>query len=231
MRILSIDTSCKTAMAAVSEDARVIAAVSIQDQKTHSVKMLPAIEYILNVSDTDRNDIGLVAVTNGPGSYTGLRIGVTTAKTFAYALKVPLVGINSLEALAASCAACGDTLICPVMDARNARVYAALYKDGAEIMQTAALSCEELSERLKSEYEGSRIIFTGDGAYPNAETFSSLLGKMFAPLPETLSFGNPAAIAMLAYEKYRNAVSDGSIGSLTADGLKVEYYKKYTVDI
>ena len=108
MKILAIDTSCKTAMVSLSENGTVIAAVQLHDNKTHSVKMLPAVEYVLSSADTKFEDLGALAVTTGPGSYTGLRIGVTTAKTLSYTLKIPLIGINTLEALAASCDFGGD---------------------------------------------------------------------------------------------------------------------------
>ena len=188
MKLLVMDTSCKTAMAAVCEDGSVLASIQIQDQRTHSVKLLPAVEYILAAAGVSPSELGLVAVTNGPGSYTGLRIGVTTAKAFAYSLEIPLIGLNTLEALAAACA-------------------------------------------VRTEYAGNRILFTGDGTAANGALLTDLLGEMYRPLPSELSAGNPAAIALLAREKYAAAEAAGVIGEYTAERLKVEYYKNYTDSI
>ena len=229
MKILSLDTSCKTAMAAVSEDGVILGAISIQDHKTHSVKMLPAIEYILSAAEIAPADLDLIAVTNGPGSYTGLRIGVTTAKTFAYSLRIPLIGVNSLEALAAACNMDPVSLICPVIDARNARVYASLYRDGKEMMKPCALSCDVLCEKLK--YSGEKILFTGDGIFANRTRFTELLGEMYRPVSVELSGGNPAAISLLARAKYAAAEAAGTLSEFTAESLKVEYYKNYTDSI
>lgn len=171
MKLLVLDTSCKTAMAAVCEEGNVLASIQIQDQKTHSVKLLPAVEYILAAAGVSSSELGLVAVTNGPGSYTGLRIGVTTAKAFAYSLGIPLIGLNTLEALAAACAVGEEQLVCPMIDARNARVYAALYRGRAERLPCCALSCETLCETLRGmEYAGERILFTGDGTAANGRS-------------------------------------------------------------
>jgi len=231
MKILSIDTSCKTAMAAVSEDDTILASVQILDQKTHSVKMLPAVASILSSAGVVPAELGLIAVTNGPGSYTGLRIGVTTAKTFAYALGIPLIGIDSLEALAAACDVCGTLPVCPLIDARNERVYASLYENGKALMKTSALSCKELCEKLKEEYGGREILFTGDGSVVNAELLADLLGQMYKPVPVAFSMGNPAAISLLARKKYAAASAGGLLGECTAERLRVEYYKNYTASI
>ncbi len=231
MKLLVLDTSCKTAMAAVCEEGNVLASIQIQDQKTHSVKLLPAVEYILAAAGVSSSELGLVAVTNGPGSYTGLRIGVTTAKAFAYSLGIPLIGLNTLEALAAACAVGEEQLVCPMIDARNARVYAALYRGRAERLPCCALSCETLCETLRAEYAGERILFTGDGTAANGALLTDLLGEMYRPLPSELSAGNPAAIAVLAREKYAAAETAGAASEYTAERLKVEYYKNYTDSI
>lgn len=228
MKVLSIDTSCKTAMAAVTEDGTVLASVSVQDHKTHSVKLLPAIAYILDAADTKPEALGLIAVTNGPGSYTGLRIGVTTAKTFAYTLGIPLIGVNTLEALAAACIPTDGVLVCPVIDARNARVYTALYEGARECIPPAALTCEMLCARLKAEYAGREIRFIGDGISVNSAQLAAQLGRMYRPVPPAFALGNPAAIALLAQQKYRTAEAAGTLGKYTSECLKVEYYKNYT---
>ena len=228
MILLSIDTSCKTAMAAVAREEEILASVTIQDHKTHSVKLLPAIEYILSAAGVVPADLDLIAVTNGPGSYTGLRIGVTTAKTFAYALGKSVIGINSLEALAASCAASPGMLVCPLMDARNARVYAAVYRNGEALQDVRAVSCEALCETLKTQYPAEQIFFIGDGAIENDELLRGLLGNQYVRVPVELGLGSPAAVSMLALRKYQKAAAAGNTLDFTPDALKVNYYKNYT---
>ena len=123
------------------------------------------------------------------------------------------------------------SLICPVIDARNARVYASLYRDGKEMMKPCALSCDVLCEKLKSEYSGEKILFTGDGIFANRTRFTELLGEMYRPVSVELSGGNPAAISLLARAKYASAEAAGTLSEFTAESLKVEYYKNYTDSI
>lgn len=231
MKILVIDTSCKTSMAALAENGNVISSIALNDNKTHSVKMLPSIEYILEASGVEPKDLDAIAVTNGPGSYTGLRIGVTTAKTFAYTLQIPLIGINTLDALAASCEAqFDDTLICPLIDARNARVYAAIYKNGNILQDTQAMDCTELCDNLKT-MESGRILFTGDGAVSNKQLIIDRLGERAVFVHAEMSLGSPAALAYVAAKKLEEIIKNGTIGDYTAESLKVNYYKNYTDSI
>lgn len=231
MKILVIDTSCKTSMAALTENGNVISSIALNDNKTHSVKMLPSIEYILDASGVDPKELEAIAVTNGPGSYTGLRIGVTTAKTFAYTLQIPLVGINTLDALAASCEPqSDDTLVCPLIDARNARVYAAIYKNGNILQETQALDCAELCENLK-EIESAKILFTGDGAVSNKKLIADILGERAVFVPTEMSLGSPAALAYVASKRIDEIIQNGTISDYTAESLKVNYYKNYTDSI
>lgn len=224
MIILSLDTSCKTAMVSAAEDDTILASVTVQDHKTHSVKMLPAVEYVLSAAGKLPGDVSLVAVTNGPGSYTGLRIGVTTAKTFAYSLNIPVVGINTLEMLAASLCGAQDFLICPMIDARNTRVYAALYRGGQVLRDAYAVSCEELFAMIEETYPGEKVYFTGDGALANRALIEKSMGGLYGRVPPELSLGSPAAISMLARMKYRTGIPK----AFTAEKLKVNYYKNYT---
>lgn len=231
MKILVIDTSCKTSMAALAENGNVISSIALNDNKTHSVKMLPSIEYIFEASGITPKELDAVAVTNGPGSYTGLRIGVTTAKTFAYTLQKPLIGINTLDALSASCEPqSDDTLVCPLIDARNARVYAAIYKNGNILQDTQAMDCATLCENLK-EIESSRIVFTGDGALKNKQLIADILGERAVFVPTEMSLGSPAAFAYVAAKKIDEIIQNGTLNEYTAESLKVNYYKNYTDSI
>lgn len=236
MKILSIDTACKTAMAALSEGDKVISAIQLHDSKTHSVKMLPAVEYILKAADVAPSELGAVAVTNGPGSYTGLRIGVTTAKTLSYALNIPVLGINTLDAIAATCNFTdnkSEIIICPMIDARNERVYSAAYKAGEIIAETVASECAQVCSDLLKLIQGTsqRILFTGDGSVVNKKIIEDALGEKCLFAPTEFSFGSPQGLARVACKKYSEAVACDRLSDFTAEGLKVNYYKNYTDSI
>ncbi|WP_125565631.1 tRNA (adenosine(37)-N6)-threonylcarbamoyltransferase complex dimerization subunit type 1 TsaB [Companilactobacillus insicii] len=125
MKILAFDTSNKPLSVAVVEDDKVLAHIESTEKKTHSVTLLPDIQSSLADANLSIDDIDRIAVADGPGSYTGVRIAVTVAKTLAFTLNKPLVGISSLQLLAANG---GDGKLCvPLMDARNDNAYSGVY--------------------------------------------------------------------------------------------------------
>lgn len=225
MKILALDTSCKTAMAVITDNGKIIAGIQLNDEKTHSVKLLPAIEYILSAADLKENDLDAIAVTNGPGSYTGLRIGVTTAKTYAYTLNIPVIGINSLEALAASVDVGNDNIICPLIDARNTRVYAAAYQNGHEILKTTPIECYEFCKILKEKYPNNTLLLVGDGAKANEALILDMLDNSVI-VSEEMICGSAIGLAKVADDKYKK-MDEIDILNSKAIELKVEYYKEY----
>lgn len=226
MKILSIDTSCKTAMAVVTENDKILAGIQLHDEKTHSVKLLPAIEYIMSAADVLPNQLDVIAVTNGPGSYTGLRIGVTTAKTYGYTLNIPVVGINSLEAIACSVDVEDDKIICPMIDARNERVYASVYKNGNEIIETKPLECAEFCNMLKEKYDNETLLFVGDGAEANSDMILELLDNSIIVSKEMIC-GSFVGLAKAANNCIAKAMKNNLHSEYGADKLKVEYFKEY----
>ena len=126
MKILAIDSSGMPASAAVVEDGKLIAAYTVNYQKTHSQTLLPMIDELSRAIELDKTTLGAVAVSGGPGSFTGLRIGSATAKGIALALKIPIINVPTLEGLASNFHGCGE-LICPMMDARRTEVFAGVY--------------------------------------------------------------------------------------------------------
>lgn len=128
---LGIETANAPLSIAVVRDGKVIAEIVQNIKLTHSAGAMPAIEEVLAKAGIKPNEIDAIAVSEGPGSYTGVRIGVTLAKTLAWTLKKPLVGISSLKTLAAN-ATLYDGFICPIFDARRGNVYTAVYK-GCEL--------------------------------------------------------------------------------------------------
>lgn len=160
MKILAFDTSNKPLSVAVVVDGKVLAHLESTEKRTHSVTILPDIKKALEQSDLDINDIDLIAVAKGPGSYTGVRIAVTVAKVLADTLSKKLVGVSSLELLAAN----GDkaNILVPLMDARNDNAFAGVYQNSRDkfvsIIGDHHTSMEKLFESLK-EYNEDQLEF------------------------------------------------------------------------
>src|SRR3989339_1180270 len=127
MKILAIDTSGIIAAVAVLDESKLLAEYILNHKKTHSVKLMPMIKEIISNLDLTLSEIDVFAASNGPGSFTGLRIGITTIKSMAYALKKPVISVPTLDALANNINKT-DNLICPIIDARNNQVFTALYE-------------------------------------------------------------------------------------------------------
>ena len=166
MLILGIDTACACAKTALHEDGRVLDEAYANDKKTHSVKLMPMIDTLFKDTGKTIGEVNLIGVITGPGSFTGLRIGVATAKALAYSIQAPIVGINTLDFLAASVSDCSDAIVCPAIDARNASVYCNAYIEGKALWDCEVRSVAELTTRLEelSRETGRRVIVTGDGA-------------------------------------------------------------------
>src|SRR3954470_2873906 len=128
MTILAIDTSNYTLGVALLEENQVIGEYITNLKKNHSVRIMPAIQTLMKDCDRVPADLTKIVVAKGPGSYTGVRIGVTIAKTLAWTLNIPLVGVSSLEILAAGTGRYFDGCLSPLFDARRGQVYTALYQ-------------------------------------------------------------------------------------------------------
>ena len=166
MKILAVDTSAKTATAALSEDGVLIAEASVKTE-THSSTLLPMIESMLRFAGCALRDLDAMAVTVGPGSFTGVRIGVAAVKGLAFADGIRCVGVSSLEAMAYNFAGI-EGIVVPVIDARRGMVYAAVFRTGADgsvrrLTEDEQIAVGDLTEKLKT-WEDERIYFTGDAA-------------------------------------------------------------------
>ena len=166
MLILALESSAKAASAALMEDESLIAQYSQCSGLTHSRTLLPMVEDMLKNTEKKIADVDLIAVAHGPGSFTGIRIGVSTVKGLAWASDKKCVGVSTLEAMAWHGVSAGG-LICPVMDARRSQVYNALFEtdgDGrpARLTEDRAVSLAELAGELK-DYECAPLL-VGDGA-------------------------------------------------------------------
>lgn len=176
MKVLAIETSGLVSSVAVAEDNKILCEFSTQYKKNHSVTLMPMIEEMLRIIDLDIKAIDLIAVSEGPGSFTGLRIGSASAKGLAMPLNIPIAAVPTLEALAYNIAKT-DLLICPMIDARRQQVYTALYAyDENELkLLTEIMACEvdTIIQKIISYNKG--VVFLGDGFEPNDKKIISLL--------------------------------------------------------
>jgi tRNA threonylcarbamoyladenosine biosynthesis protein TsaB len=166
MLILALETSAISASCAVLEDEKVIAEYFVNNKLTHSKTIMPMVENMLKTAEVDMGDIDLFAVGAGPGSFTGVRIGIATLKGLAAPFDKPCVGVSTLEAMAQNLAGFNG-IICSVMDARCEQVYNALFEsDGKQIKRLCedrAISIEELKNNLET-FSEKDVILVGDGA-------------------------------------------------------------------
>ena len=204
MNILALDTSGATASAAVAKDGFLTGEISLRHGKTHSQKVIPMIEALLDMLDMKKQDINLLAVANGPGSFTGVRIGVVTIKSMAYALNIPIVEVSSLMSLAFTISE-QRGVVCPIIDARNSQVYAGIYKISADSIETLypdeGVTVETLAENLKKL--DSDVHFVGD-AVPIYRDFFEAQGFKAYFAPDELftpRAGSAARLAWLLHSK------------------------------
>lgn len=199
MRILAIESSAVAASAAVTDNGALLAEEFTQTALTHSVTLLPSIDSVMKKSGLSLKDIDIIAVTEGPGSFSGLRIGVTTAKTIAYASGKKTVGVSTLFALAAALPF-ADKVICPIMDARRDQVYNAMYRpNNGEfelLREPRAISAAELLEDISAL--GEDVIFIGDGVPRFKEYFIKELGRAAHFAPEHLCAARASLVAFAA---------------------------------
>jgi len=213
MRALAVDTSTATAGIAVVSDNGLLGEFLIKDMKTHSQKLIPLLKGLLENLNLTPNDIDIYAAVTGPGSFTGLRIGVTTIKAMAYALKKPVVGVTSLDALANAAVVPEGTLVCPIMDARNNQVYTALYKLQNGLMTNLSgymgLHIAELVKQIEEKYENANILFTGDGVMLHRDFLKIEFNDRCSFMPDFTLQQMVASAAHTALCRYaRNEVMD-----------------------
>lgn len=172
MKILALESSALVASAAITEDDKLLASITLDNGHTHSETLLTMTEHLLALCGLDAADIDLFAVTTGPGSFTGVRIGVSLLKGLAFGSNKPCVGVSSLEALAYNMEGCVGVL-CPVMDARRAQLYNALfYSDGKQITR---LTPDRLIPATDLLNELERYAEECEPIYINGEGMSILL--------------------------------------------------------
>ena len=157
MKVLAFDTSSKALSVAILDGEDLLADVTVNIKKNHSITLMPAIDFLMTSVDLQPTDLDRIVVAQGPGSYTGLRVAVATAKMLAYTLNIELVGVSSLYALAA--ATHFDGLVIPIMDARRNYVYAGFYQNGQSVKADQHMSFASVLEAVKNEDE---VMFVGE---------------------------------------------------------------------
>ncbi len=194
--VLGIDTATLACSAAVISEDMVLGEYSLQVKKTHSERLLPLINSLLHDAGLTPKDLTGVAVSSGPGSFTGLRIGVSTARALGQALGIPLAGISTLEALAAQVRHFPG-LLCPLLDARRQQVYCAVFRPGEHPLRQKPDRVLPLAEVL-AEFDGrEKVLFTGDGVAFHREAITAALGDAACfSLPES-RYNRAAAVARL----------------------------------
>ena len=210
MKILSIDTSSKICSVSVLENEDVIIENHILDEKTHSQKLMPLIDEVMKELKLSVWDFDLYACGIGPGSFTGVRIGVSTIKAFADVTSVPIIGINSLESLAYNALNTNykknTDFICSIIDAKNDNVYFALYKiTNNTISVLIEPSFKEISELIDTlkEYKSSQILFIGDGSEKHQYLLSSKFSKSTF-VEDKLNIQSSISQAIAAFNRYNS---------------------------
>ena len=202
MRVLALDSSGIVASVAVVEDDTLVAEYTVNYKKTHSQTLLPMLDEIVKMTQTELSEMDAIAVAAGPGSFTGLRIGSATAKGLGLALNKPIISVPTLEGIA--CNFYGtDAIICPMMDARRQQVYTGIYTfvngEMQVIQEQCAISVEELAGRLKEECEkyGKKVVLLGDGVPVYREKVQEILQGQCEFAPASCNRQRAACVAVL----------------------------------
>jgi tRNA threonylcarbamoyladenosine biosynthesis protein TsaB len=221
MLMLGIDSSSKMASAAVfdCENNKILSEIHSGGNLSHSENLLPMIDYAFKSAGVCVGDINLFAVSNGPGSFTGIRIGVATIKGLAFGCEDNCIAVSSLQALAYNFAGLeNNLLILPVIDARRRQVYNAIFGTDLEYIRTERIiPVDELAHELNLNLTGRKIVFTGDGAdlcYDEIDFY----GKI--KIPDILKRPSAAALCAAALHEYKKN------GAISANHLAPAYLIK-----
>lgn len=208
MLVLGVETSTRQGGVALVGDQGLVSEYTLNVEITHSERLLPAIDRMLSDAGLSLDALEGLAVSIGPGSFTGLRIGLSTVKGLAYATGLPVVGVPTLTAMAWSLPLVAAQ-VCPVLDARKEEVYAALfrYERGVlvQVMEDAALAPQVLCEKIRKP-----TLFLGDGLAVYGELFRRLLGEKLLVPPLASRGARPASVAELGRERLLRGERDAT---------------------
>ena len=195
MKLLVMDTSGPVCGVAVMEDEKVLCEYTAQNRNTHSANLMPMAEAALQSAGKTIGEMDAIAAVTGPGSFTGVRIGVATAKGLAHGAGIPCIPVDALEALSIS-AGGFDGVICPIQDARAGQVYGAAFRDGKRMTADEPLKLEDFLEKILPF--GERFLFLGDGVPVHREKILEILGEKAVFAPAHLNYLRPSAAGVLA---------------------------------
>lgn len=208
MLVLSVDSSSKCATAALIKDDLLLAEYTLNNKREHSVLLMGIIQKLLDDSGITIDDVDGFVVSKGPGSFTGLRIGMATIKGLSFGSNKPYVSVSTLEGLAFSVSSF-DGIICPIMDALRENVYTAIYrsKNGKleTIVDCTSMELSELKEKLNEL--GEKVMFTGDGVYKHKDyLIENIENASFAPIH--LNTVRASQIGEIGLNLLKNGIKD-----------------------
>ena len=232
MKILAVDTATRIAGASVLDDGIVLAESWMNTGRTHSQKFMPLLAGMLKNLDLTAAEMDCFAVTVGPGSFTGLRIGIATVQGLILATGKPAVSVVTLDALAENMPGYAG-LVCPILDARKVEVYTAFYRWQAGRMvclgDYRAMSPAELADQIKKQAEPA--VFLGDGVLRYQPLLAELLAEQADFAKGTGNFLRPSTVALLGLEKYRRGETTDGAGIkpvyLRASEAEVKWVQKH----
>lgn len=210
MRCLALETSTDIASIALADENGLIGEYDFAHRMDLSRRLMPNIVTLLADNGMEVRDVEAIGVSLGPGSFTGLRIGVTTAKTLAQVLEIPIVGVVSLDVLARQFDFMPDRLICSMIRVRKGEVYFALYRVNAgaveRISEYEAGTIERVAEKVSNIH--TPIVFCGDGVAENMKALRSHLGDHLIETPARFSYPKGSIIAAMAMQRIEEGKTD-----------------------
>ncbi len=214
MKCLALDTTTDVCSIALADESGLLAEYNFAHKMDLSRRLMPNIVSMLKDSGLETKDVQAVGVSVGPGSFTGLRIGVTTAKTLAQALNIPIVGIVTLDLLAQQFDYLPDGTICPLIKVRKGEAYYAFYHaSGGTIARISEYDSGPISDVIKHAQTlgKSEILFVGDAVKDSIPTLSDGLGDLAVPAPAWLNYPKASILARLALERISSGQADDYI--------------------
>ena len=202
MLVLGMDSSAKTASVGICDDEKLIVNFTLNHKHTHSEKLLEMVDMALKTAQLDITDIDAFAITKGPGSFTGLRIGLSTVKGLCHALDKPCYTTSTLSMLYENVyKEYEDALIVPMMDARRSEVYTAVFDKEKRLTEDLAIPVCELFEIIDGFCKEKNVVFTGDGVLPNIDAINKHFGKRAQFASEDLIYGSGYAVIKAALKE------------------------------
>lgn len=199
MKILAVDSSGVVASVAIVTEDALVAEYSVDYKKTHSQTLLPMIDEMMRMTETEPETIDAIAVAAGPGSFTGLRIGASTVKGLGMIWNKPIVPVETVDALACNYHGT-EQVVCPLMDARRGQVYTGLYAFADGVLQVLEPQCCVMAKDIfeKANALGRPIVFLGDGVVVNRKLIEEMISVPYQLAPAHLAKQRAGALGWLA---------------------------------